>query len=616
MKKALLLFSALLMTSMQMFADFKPQIIENAPFMSVSENGKYGIFTIDGIMLGIIDLENPENASIYMDDRGSDYYQNEYLPGYGTCVANDGTSVGNAVLYEPTGETTYASTDNAVVYSNGELKILPSPRPDLFNMAHAITPDGSVICGNVGNDNFGIDSKEIMVVPAVWYRNAAGEYDAPILLPHPTTDFLGGTPQYVTAVAISADGNTVAGTVTATSGFWCYPIVYKRDTSTGKWSYTLPSLNLFYTHPEVTVPADPGDYPEQKNFMTDEEKTAYTDALAAWQAAGGNDWANYPQLDDFMTDEEKAAYEAACAKYMIDKEAYDSAVDQATAGSITLTFNNVVLSADGKLFASTYAPDAGFGPLAPAKTPAKISPKYSRLMSKGARKADKTAHKEEGVEYTTATTFVFNLEDDSYKTYTCEDGANVTCAAENGIFLGYGGDAYTPLALVMDPQKGVSKMQDYYQTSCPEMTAWINENMAHEVETYDPETYEPITENMVISGIPFCTPDMTTLVSYAFNTFDLTSEAYYFGYVFQGLPNAGTSSGVKNVIDKNSQLGVERGGIINVNGQAYVEVFTSNGSKVFAGNVSGTVNTGLRSGVYVVRAKFADGKLGICKALF
>ena len=82
------------------------------------------------------------------------------------------------------------------------------------------------------------------------------------------------------------------------------------------------------------------------------------------------------------------------------------------------------------------------------------------------------------------------------------------------------------------------------------------------------------------------------------------------------MPDAGTLSSVKNVISKKSQLNVERGGIINVNGQAYVEVFTTNGSKVFAGNVSGAVSTGLRSGVYVVRAKFADGKLGICKALF
>ena len=121
---------------------------------------------------------------------------------------------------------------------------------------------------------------------------------------------------------------------------------------------------------------------------------------------------------------------------------------------------------------------------------------------------------------------------------------------------------------------------------------------------------------MVISGIPFCTPDMTTIASYAFNAFDNESEFYYFGYVFQGLPDAGTLTGVKNVIDKNSQLGVKRGGIINVNGQAYVEVFTTNGSKVFAGNVSGAVYTGLRSGVYIVKAKFADGKLGVCKAQF
>ena len=100
MKKTLLLLSVLLMTSMQMFAGFKAQILPNAPLMGVSENGKYGIFSIDGIMLCIIDLDNPgdeNNPNMFFDDSDNPYVQNEYLPGYGTCVANDGTAVGNAV---------------------------------------------------------------------------------------------------------------------------------------------------------------------------------------------------------------------------------------------------------------------------------------------------------------------------------------------------------------------------------------------------------------------------------------------------------------------------------------------------------------------------------------
>lgn len=613
MKKILLLLGAMLVTSVQMFADFKTQVLPDAPFMSISSNGKYGIFTFDGMMLGIVDLEDPNNAFVYMDERGSDYYMNEYLPGYGTCVADDGTSVGNAVLYEPTGETTYTQTDNAVIYQQGELKVLPSPRPDLFNMANAITPDGSVICGNVGNDNFAIDAKKIMMVPAVWYRNAQGEYDDPILLPHPDTDFLGGIPQYVTAVAISADGNTVAGTITATSGFWCYPIVYKRNVETGEWSYTLPSQNLFHTHPEVTIPADPGDYPDRKDFMTKEEIADYNAALAAWQEAGGNDWANYPRLENYMTDEEKANYETACADFEAASEAYQAAVDQATAGSITITFNNVVLSPDGKLFASTYAPESGFGPLAPGKK----SPKYSRLMN--AFKKNKGAREEgETQEYTSATTFVFNLDDDTYKTYTCADGTNVTCAANNGIFMGYSGDVYTNpyfKALVIDPEKGVSEIQDYYETTCPEMTAWINENMSHEIENADWETGDVTVENKLISGIPFCTPDMQTIVTQTTNVFALDDPAYYFGYIFRGLPEVSTS-GVKSIMAKDSQLSAQRGGIINVNGHAYVEVFTTDGSKVFAGNAAGTVSTGLRSGMYIIRAKFADGKFSTCKAMF
>lgn len=563
MKKTLLLLSVLLMTSMQMFAGFKAQILPNAPLMGVSENGKYGIFSIDGIMLCIIDLDNPgdeNNPNMFFDDSDNPYVQNEYLPGYGTCVANDGTAVGNAVLYEFTSETTYNQTDNAVVYSNGELKILPSPRPDLYNMAHAITPDGSVICGNVGNDQFNINSKDVMVIPAVWYRNAEGGYDDPILLPHPKTDFLGGTPQYVTAVAISADGNTVAGTVTATSGFWTYPIVYKRDVATGEWSYSLPGQSLFLTHPEVTIPADPGDYPNQKDFMTEEELAAYNQAMADWQAAGGNDWSTYPSLDDFITEEETAAYKAACEKFEMDYAAYQEAVDQATAGSVTMTFNNVVLSPDGKQYASTYTPDTGWGPMlmSKGKKAAPMSPKYSRLLS--ASQMKKAAREEaEGEEYAVATTFVFNLEDDTYKTYTCEEGANVSCAGNNGVFLGYTGSVYYPEAVVMNPEKGVAKMQDYYKESCPEFATWINENMLHEVvETYDPETDEPVMGNKTISGIPFCTPDMKTITTHALNQFDLTSDAYYFGYIFQGLPDAATAA-VKNInaannIDKNAEF--------------------------------------------------------------
>lgn len=602
MKKTLLLSAAVLMASTPMFAEFSVQQLDNAPFMGISPNGKYSIFTIDGIMLGIVNLEDM-SGDIYMDERGSDYYQNEYFPGYGTCVANDGSAVGNAVLFEPTSETTYSTSDNAVVYKNGELTVLPSPRPDLFNMAHAITPDGSVICGNVGNDNFGLDSKKIMMVPAVWYRNADGGYDEPVLLPHPETDFLGGVPQYVTANAISADGNTVAGTITANSGFWVYPIVYKRDAS-GKWSYSLPSLNLFYTHPEVQVPENPGEYPDMEDFISEEGKAAYDAAMEAWKAAGGNDYSTYPALEDFMTDEEKAAYQAACTKYMADKAAYDEAVDAATAGSITLTFNNVVLSPDGKQFSSTYVPDSAFGP----HKPGKLSPKHSPFMKKGTREGETT-------DYTVSTVFVFNLDDDTYKTYSCENGVNVTCAANNGILVGYSSDIYTPIAYVMDPAKGVAPMQEYYKESCPAMSTWINENMNYLIETMDGDTGETITEEKLISGIPFCTPDMQTITTYAFNSFDLSSDSYYFGYVFQGLPEV-KPSGVKDVLAKGSLLKVQRGGIINVDGDAYIEVFSTEGSKVFSGNASGSVNTGLHSGVYVVRAKFADGKTSVCKAMF
>lgn len=594
---------ALLMASSPMYSEFKAQKIDNAPFMSVSANGKYGVFTLQGIALGVVNLENPQEGDLFFDDRDNSYYQNEYLPGYGTALANDGTCVGNAVLYEFPTDSTYVQTDNAVIYKNGKVIPLPAPNPKLGNMAHSITPDGSVICGNIGNDNFSINAKKIMLLPVVWYRNADGSYADPVVLPHPEKDFLGGVPQYVTAVAMSADGNTIAGTVTATSGFWVYPIVYKRDAS-GEWSYSLPALNLFHTHPEVQVPANPGDYPDLEDFATDEEKAAYQAALEAWQAAGGQDWANYPRLENFMTADEIAAYKAAVAKYNVDKAAYDAAVDAATAGSITLTFNNVILSPDGKTVSSTYLVDSGFGPML-------AKPKYNRMIEKAKRHEEGEGEEEEP----TSTIYSISTEDGSYKTYTCKEGLSVTCAANRGILMAYSGTLYDPKAYVVDPEKGAIELQDYYKETCPEMSAWIPANMKHEVEDYDYETGEVIWVEKLLSGQPFCTPDMKTIVSMIVNTFDLETEALYFGYVFQGLPEV-SPSGVKDVKALENGLGVERGGIVTVSGEAFVEVFATDGSKVFAGQANGRTDTGLGNGVYVVRATFADGKTAVRKALF
>lgn len=527
MKKTLLLSGALLMAAAPAFADVTPAVYPDAPFMGISSNGKYTTFSLQGMLLSVLNLEDPSECSVYYDEV---YQMGQYIPGYGTCVADDGSTVGNATIYDAEGN----QWDQAVIYNvKGDLTVLSVPDKDQINLAHGITPDGSRICGNVGLSPFSMDSQMIMQVPVIWNRNEDGTYGDPVMLPYPAKDFLGEVPQMITALAISSDGKTVAGEVVSNSGWWTYPIIYTLGDN-GEWSYSLPFLNeLFFTNPEIYIPANPGNYPLVNDFMTQEELDAHAKALEEWNNTPyeDRDWSKYPNIQNFMSDEEKEVYAAAVDKYYVDLAAYQNAVDAATAGSVTFEFNSVVLAPDGKSVAYNYNA-GGVGPLKPAQK----SPKYSPL-SKSAR---------EGEELATSTVFVLNLEDGkSYKTYTCEEGLTATCAAKDGKYVAYSGNSWGgyPCAMVIDPEKGLQPLQEYF----PAIKSWVDDNLMFAIETYDPETWEPVEKDMVVTGLPFCTPDMNTVTTYI-NELDPTAEnagQLYRGFVFSGL----TSGSGVNVIE-------------------------------------------------------------------
>lgn len=596
MKKILLLSTTLAAASTMMGAP-QAKMYENAAFCGISQDGRYAVSNLMNLMMTIHDLTTDEMIALYFDEEMG---YNEYMPGFGTCVANDGSVVGNAVIYHWPDETHYTTEDMAVIFKEGEIIPLPVPNSEYGGTAHAVTPDGKYICGNVGNDAFGFEYRQSTQLPALWTRNEDGTYGEPVILPHPDKDFLGGVPQYVTAIAMSTDGNTIAGQVVNSSGWYYYPIVYNRNAN-GEWSYTLPNLELFYTNQDIVIPENPGEYPDKEDFATDEEKEAYNQALKDWQDAGGTDWSTYPNLDDFMTDEEKQAYEDAVREYEIKKQAYDQAINEATEGAISLVFNNVILSPDGKTYASTVA-GLGGGILG---APNKVNAKYNSL---------RVSSKETEEEYDTDTPYVFNLEEGTYKTYPTETGLQITCSANGGKFVGFSGNVMigNMKACIVDMATGIQSLEDYFAVNAPELKTWIEDNMTHEVVVDIDEDNNPIYGDMVISGIPFCTPDMTTITSYAYNVWD--GLTYADGAVFTGLPEV---SGVKGVFnDDKSALSVFKGGIINVSGNADIEVFCADGTRVFNGKASSSLETGLGNGIYVVRAKFADGKVIVRKAAF
>lgn len=602
MKKTLLLSSTLAIAATAMAAT-EPVTLPDAALMGVSQNGRYTVSNLYGMLLEIVDLESNEPIAVYFDDVNN---LNEYTAGYGTPVANDGSVVGNATLHEMTDETHYTSTDNAVIFKEGELTVLPVPNPEFVNMAHSITPDGSMICGIIGNAAFSMDARDAMALPAIWVRNADGSYADPVVLPHPDKDFFGSVPQYITAVAMSQDGKTVAGTVTSGSGLWIYPIVYKCNAS-GEWSYSIPNQELFFPHPEVVIPEAPGEYPTEKDFMTAEEIEAYNTAMANWDG----DWNNYPYMPDFMSESEAAEYAAACTEYENKQMAYQMAIDQATEGAISLIYNNVVLTPDGKFYGGGTLGGGGGILLAPQK---KVAAKYSPFRKSSAKENPlrRTVAAEEE-EYDSNTPYLFNLEDGTYKKYTSQDGFQVTCAAEDGSFVGYSGDIYMGnlSAGVLDQEKGIIAISDYYAKTAPSVSAWIQENCLHEVQVDVDETGNPIYGSMLITGIPFCTPDMTVVTSYAVNVWDGTT--FFDSYVFSDMPGAGTK-----LVEADGlvELRALPGGIVAVSSPAAIDVFSADGACVFKGNGEGEISTGLSNGIYVVRARFADGKVRVCKAAF
>lgn len=595
-----------------------PAVYENAPFMGVSKSGEYAVSNMLNSMVTIVNTKDNTFTVFYDDDEVHQtyYLTNEYMPGFGTCVANDGSVVGNAVLYDVDWELEeYTQTDHAVVFTaGGEIVKLPVFNEEYPNTAHSITPDGSMICGSIGSAPWDLETTSIMQLPVVWYRQDDGTYSEPEILPHPETDYLGATPQYVTALCMSEDGNTVAGLVTAGSGWVMYPIVYQRDAE-GQWSYTLPHPELYYTHPEVEIPENPGDYPDLEDYMTQEEIDAYNQAMQDWIDAGGDDWANYPYLENYATEEELAAYNAAVDQWWIDTEAYGAAVEQATEGAITFVFNNMALSPDGKYMGVTAEASNGGGIM---WKPGLKSPKHNPAKN---LKKKAEGEEEPGMELLVNTPFVFDIEADTYQMYDSEAGMQVNCAGKDGKFLGYSGSAYMPESIepcVLDPENGVVRLIDYVAGDYPEISQWMNDNMTHTVLTYeydvDLEQYVEVEKECTLVGIPFCSPDFSVITTYVDNLWDYSDEApYYYGYIFK-FPEW-TGVGELNIAAPAS-MAAQRGGIVKVSDTALVEVFTMDGTCVFRTRGQGSINTGLGKGIYVVRATFADGASKLVKTSF
>ena len=139
-------------------------------------------------------------------------------------------------------------------------------------------------------------------------------------------------------------------------------------------------------------------------------------------------------------------------------------------------------------------------------------------------------------------------------------------------------------------------LEDYLATFDPEASTWMNENMRHDVESYDYATGEVIVLNN------------------ANNMWDYESDSYIYSYILK----------LNKKTDSAGSLGADAfavkvldGATVCVEGQeALVEIYNAAGQKVYTATFAGAQTTGLPQGLYIVKAKAADGRTATIKAAF
>ncbi len=571
MKKALLFLSMGCICGAMNAEMVAPKIFDTVSFQKISPDGRYIVSEMYG-QVQIFDLV--ENTVYnYIDEYGTQ----SWSIGIGNAFSEQNILVGSAEI-----------DSNTAYWQNGKWHSLPLTGEEKSNnMANGITADGSRICGTVSIVEMTLDDAT-MTVPVMWQRNEEGTYDNYVILPHPEADYSGRAPQYVTAISISPDGKTIAGTVTDCAGRLVMPIVYTENEN-GEWSYSLP-MEKFINPNHVELPPYPGEYPmwpDAKDYMTDEEIEAYNAAYDEWVANFYQ--GEMPEYTAYMTEEEKASYEAAYDNWQKEATEFEEkqslfleALDEICSASTSIVFNNILLSPDGKQIAVT------------AIT---VVPDPNSWIPGGTKEIP----------------HIWTIDLASGEIQKYEDAeANLHGWYADGTITAWGNiwDA-NPAAYILKDGKSTSFV-DYINGINPELQAWVKENMTHVVESYDWETEEVIQEEGLYVGLPLFSADMKTLACWTPTMWDY--DIMYQGYVFDLAQFNGVNSAVAA---GDLAVYVNQAGDIVVNGDAAtLRVYNLQGVCVAsASNVSGVVDVTLASGVYVVKAVSANGVVNVAKVV-
>lgn len=575
MKKSLLA-SAVALLAAGAASGATPETIENFYLQGISPDGRYIVSVKDGELT----IKDQQTGQIY--DYLGDDMTTDYSVGLGNVFSSNGIMVGS---------TTYDG--DAAYWRDGEWHQIASAAKYPMRFTNAITTDGTMIVGDVSNLDNTLGNDGTMMIPVYWLDNDGdGIYESENLLPWPETDVFGGHPQYVNALSVSADGSVIAGQVVEESGFYIYPILWKKN-SEGSYEYSYPGSELFNPN-HLDIPTNPGpqpEGPEYQDYMTAEELAAYQAAYNEWMMTWEGD---APEPISYMTPEEAAAYQAAVTAYndayttwYTAWDAYITVFYEIIDASPNYVFNVSLISPNGKYLAGV------------------------------ASKAGET-YWDPSMNYTVQ----LDLETGASKVFPTTQNVSASAIMDDGSMLGT--NYFDMMSTTMPTQGYIYKagaddfvlLYDYFKTADPSVATWMEENLKHDIETIDAE-YNPITiEGVLVTGTPLCTPDMSTVTLAVFPYVFWTAEYDYISYVIGGL-----ESGIKETVgDISSSLTLKasKGGVFTLSGDARsLTVYDLNGRTVYTSAQPATViETGLGSGVYVAKAIDAQGNPVVAKVVF
>lgn len=590
--KKLLLFGCGILTALSALSATpvkQPEIFGDQTLEALSPNGEWsaGLFP-DGFGTVIRNYATGQQYIYPSSVTAGGDLQESYIMGGSKCISNDGTVVG-------------IRNDKAAYWKDGRWNYLDNLSDTGLSAAKAITPDGKYIVGYASRVGLSLDIVQIAGMPAMWELQEDGTYGKVQILPFPTKDITGRLPRYVNALGVSDDGSVIAASMYDYLGSLCQPVViYKNESG----EYVAESLGAEIMNPTgIVMPKYPGEFddlaPNWEEYMTAQQMQQYERAFDQW-VANGEKPADQPFPQDFMDAQNRAAYMELFNAWWSKFEPWQKAYEEyeAALGALMdngkmFQFNNALISPDGKTLVSTSIREI--------LTP---NPEYGDF--------DIIQH---------YAPVAFSIPDGTATEYSDEYDVYATCITADGSILGnvldFNGVKQKEAYIYPQGQPQAITLFDWVMEKNPELGDWMEENMTHKVFMLDANN-AVIEKEMVCTGIPTATPDLS-LIGTCIGTglwVDDWELADIFAYI---LPMDYMVEGVEGITDDaGSTLTLLPGGIVALKGDfASLKVYDMAGTQVVnLANPQGEVATGLGSGIYIVRAQTADGRVLTRKAAF